>query len=633
MSGIAGIYDLRGEPVEPALVRRMSDAAAHRGPDGDGHWVDGAIGLGHRMLHATPESLAEKQPHSSEAGDLVLVLDGRVDNRAELRAQLEAAAMRLRDDTDAELVLKAYERWGPACPARIIGDFAFAVWDGRQRQLFCCRDALGMKPFYYQMDGRRFRFGSELGQILADPGVSPRPNEGMIGEYLSREITDREETLYQGILRLPPAHSLIVRSGRLTLTRYWNIEIGRAIRHRTDAEYAEHFRAVFNEAVRCRLRASGAVGAELSGGLDSSSVVATAASLYRSGAAPNQGFETFSLVFPGLACDETGYAGEVVTLHALASNTAPAFHYDLDWWQEHTRRFGDFPEYPTCVMSDSLKRIARDHGIRVMLTGYGGDNWLTGSPYYYADLLRGLRLAPFARQVNWDYRAELIARPVFSVLNYGVWPLLPEGVRRTAKLVWSPKRIPEWLDPDFAGRIGLRDRLRRAGGPQSAPTFAQNDLSRQLNGGLHAHSLEMLDRSAARWGLELRHPFHDRRVVEFALALPEEQRRRRDRGKFVLREAMSGRLPDRVRARRDKADFSHVFAETLTTPDVQRVFEAPASAALGWIDHHRARRTYEGMRRAYAAGDSGYAAHTWRLWMLFGIEIWLSAALNRGPKG
>ncbi len=632
MSGIAGIYDLRGGPVDPALVRRMADAAAHRGSDGSGYWSEGPIGLGHRMLHSTPESLAETQPLSSEAGDLVLVLDGRVDNRAELRAELETSGMRLRDDTDAELVLRAYEKWGSACPTRIIGDFAFAIWDGQEQQLFCCRDPLGVRPFYYHSDGRRFRFGSELRQILEDTRISPEPNEGMIGEYLSCEITDREETLYRGILRLPPAHFLIVRPDRLTVTRYWDIDGGHTVRHRTDAEYAEHFHAVFSEAVRCRLRASGPIGAELSGGLDSSSVVATVASLHRSGGVTDEGFETFSLVFPGLACDESDYASEVIKRQALKSSTAPASRYGLDWWQEHVRRARDFPEYPTCAMSDSLKSIAHDHGVRVLLTGYGGDDWLTGSPYYYADLLRRLRVAAFLRQVNWDYRAELIARPMFSVLNYGVWPLLPEAARRAAKLLRSPSRVPLWLDPGFAARIALRDRLRRAVGPQPAPTFAQNDLRRQLNGGWHAHSMEMLDRSAARSGLESRHPFHDRRVVEFALALPEDQRRRKDRSKFVLREAMSGRLPEGVRARRRKADFSHVFAEVLGTADVRPFFATPVMASLGWLRRDHARRAYELMVSAYAAGDATYTAYVRRLWMLFGIEIWLKNAFDSGSK-
>lgn len=160
MSGITGIYHLDGRPVDPALLRRMTDIIGHRGPDGAGYWLDGPVGLGHRMLHPTPESLRETQPLLDETGNLCLTLDGRVDNREELRTALEDKGTKLRTDTDAELVLQAYECWGEECPKKIIGDFVFVIWDGRMRQLFCARDPLGVKPFYYYTDGRTFLYGS-----------------------------------------------------------------------------------------------------------------------------------------------------------------------------------------------------------------------------------------------------------------------------------------------------------------------------------------------------------------------------------------------------------------------------------------------------------------------------------------
>jgi asparagine synthase (glutamine-hydrolysing) len=620
MSGIVGFYRLDGAPADPALLRAMTDAAADRGPDGGDCWVDGPIGLGHRLLRSTPESLQDKQPLGDETGDRCLVLDGRVDNRDELRRALAAAGLRLRSDSDAELVLRAYERWGTHCPARIIGDFAFALWDGRERLLFCARDPLGVRPFYYHADARGFSFASELRQILVDPCLSAEPNEGMIAEYLACEVTDRAETLYRGILRLPPAHSMVVRRDRLALTRYWEIDPGRAIRCGSDRDYAEHFSAVFGEAVRCRLRSAAAVGAELSGGLDSSSVVAMI----------GPGLETFSLTFPDRSCDESVYASQVVTRHGLKATAVDPAQYELDWRLAHARHSRDFPEYPTCTMSDSLKRIARAQGIRVLLTGYGGDDWLGGSPYHYADLLRRLELGRFLRQVISDHAAGLIERRLFSALHYGAWPLLPRWARRTAKLIWSPRLGPDWLDPGFVARTGLRDRLRRAPVAAPNPTFAQDDLNRLLDGGWHAHGMEMLDRSAARAGLELRHPFHDRRVVEFALALPESQRRRGSTSKFILREAMRGRLPESVRQRRDKADFSHVFAEALCSPGARHILQSPVTAAVGWVRGEAARRACERMSAAYAAGDPGYAAQVRPLWMLFGIEIWLGAALGRG---
>jgi asparagine synthase (glutamine-hydrolysing) len=205
MSGIAGIYNIDGAPVDRVLLKRMTDAIAHRGPDGIHLWVDGSVGMGHCMLQTTPESIYERQPLTDESGVLCLTMDGRVDNREELISALESRGGRLRNDTDAEIVLKAYECWGTECPARIIGDFSFVIWDRGQRQLFCARDILGVKPFYYYTDGRKFLWASELHQLFRDSTVPREPNEGMVAEYLAASLTDREETLYKGILRLPPA--------------------------------------------------------------------------------------------------------------------------------------------------------------------------------------------------------------------------------------------------------------------------------------------------------------------------------------------------------------------------------------------------------------------------------------------
>lgn len=172
MSGIAAIYNLNGRPLDRALLLRLTDVIAHRGPDGSGLFVDGAVGLSHQMLRTTPESLHEEQPLADETGNLILTLDGRVDNRNELKAALKAKGFGLRADTDAELVLLAYQAWGEECPQRIIGDFAFVVWDKRNRHFFCARDPMGIRPFYYYLDDRTFLCGSELRQILR---ASDRP--------------------------------------------------------------------------------------------------------------------------------------------------------------------------------------------------------------------------------------------------------------------------------------------------------------------------------------------------------------------------------------------------------------------------------------------------------------------------
>src|SRR5215813_10090874 len=308
MSGIVGIYNLDGRPVDSTLLARVNDSTSDRGPDGCGYWIQGSVGLGHRMLHTTPESLREHQPLTDEESNLCLTLDGRVDNRDELRAHLLAEGARLRDDTDAELVLRSYECWAIESPKRIVGDFAYAIWDKRNRQFFCARDPIGNKQFYYHISKTRFLCGSELCQLLVDPCTPRDPNEGMVAEYLAVAITDYEETLYQDIFRLPPGHFLIVRTDGIKKQKYWDIDPGKEITYRCDDEYAEQFFEIVREAVRSRLRSQAPVGAYLSGGVDSTTVVGIIKALKDEGIASAGNVSTFSMIFPSVAsCDESEY--------------------------------------------------------------------------------------------------------------------------------------------------------------------------------------------------------------------------------------------------------------------------------------------------------------------------------------
>lgn len=629
MSGILGIWNLDGRPVEKAVLAKMSATLAHRGPDGEGLWVQGPVGLGHRMLHTTPESLQENQPLADETGNLCLTLDGRVDNRDELRAALEAKGAIIRTDTDAELVLRAYQVWGEECPRRILGDFAFAIWDGRNRQLVCARDILGIKPFYYYTDGRTFLFASELRPLFEDPAVPREPNEGMIGEYLAMDVTSQEDTLYRGILRLPQAHVMIIEPGRVRTVRYWDIDPAKEVRYGSDKEYGEQFLEIFKEAVRCRLRSHRLVGADLSGGLDSSSVVCVAQSLYREGSVASPGFETFSLVFPGMPCDESGYIQEVGRMWGITSNAVDAVDPDVSCFTEHVRRYGDVPYPPNGMMHDPVMALAQAKAVRVHLTGVGGDQWLTGSLGHHADLLRRFRMLDLFRQSRFDSQVlsdlDEPTSPLFLVVRHGIWPLLPRAAQRAIK--WALLRewdgVPPWIDSQFARRIQLSERLRKkhtAG--HRFPTVAQTELSLFLTSGWSCLRRESGERYGSWFGIEYRHPFFDRRVIEYALALPEEQRWRQDQTKFVLRQAMQGLLPKTVRQRLTKADFSHLHPKAMHVLGGERLFDSLVIAPLGWVDRERVRQMYRHMVTHFAKGDDDYTTYMWPLWMIFGIELW-----------
>ncbi|MEW6544778.1 MAG: asparagine synthase (glutamine-hydrolyzing) [Nitrospirota bacterium] len=622
MSGIAGILHRDGQPVNRADLWRLTDCLAHRGPDGHGHWINGPVGLGHVLLQTTPESSHERQPWSDESGRLCLTLDGRVDNRDELQGALEGAGATFRNETDAELVLRAYECWGEGCAKRIIGDFAFAIWDEPSQRLFCARDHIGIRPFYYFLSGRLFLFGSEPHLILRHPDVHPEPNEGMIGEYLANQVTSQEETLFRGVLRLPPAHYLIVTPRSVRKTRYWDADPSNELHYRADAEYAEHFLSVFGEAVRCRLRSRTPVGADLSGGLDSSSVVGLVQSLVRRGAVLDKGFEAFSLVFPGTACDESPYIDAVVERWGLRANKLLPEFADADAIALQIRRHLDFPDYPNQTMSNPLSALAREKGIAVVLTGIGGDDWLGSGFPPHADLLRSGRWLALIRQLRQDPQGLGLMQNLQELLAI----VLPAWVLRPYR--WAVRRdgLPPWIDGGFARRVDLADRLRAPSPAGPFTSYAQRDIFLSLRSGEHTLSCELVDRSAARFGLENRHPFNDRRFIEFVLSLPQTQRQRDGRIKFIMRQAMRDLLPDLVRERQTKAEFSPVFLRAFETLGGRQFFASLSAVTQGWVCKETVCRMYEETLRA-SADDEGIP-HVWPLWMIAGMDLWGNAALK-----
>jgi len=631
MSGIAGIYNLDGRPADAALLNHMTDAIAHRGPDGGGHWIAGPLAIGHMMLCTTPESLFEKQPLTDETGNLCLTLDGRVDNRDDLKSALGAKGVRLRTDTDAEMVLRAYECWGEESPYKIIGDFAFAIWDGRNRHLFCARDILGLRPFYYYKDSRRFLWASELQQLVKDPALPLITNEGMIGEYLAASINNKEETLYKSIFRLPPAHFLIIKPGEFRKVRYWDIDPTKKIRHRNDEDYAGHFLDIFKEAVRCRLRTQKRVGAELSGGLDSSSVVCMAQSLFQEGCVPDSGFETFSLVFPGLACDESAYIRDVIEMWNINANTLPPGVPELSRHAQQVDRYYDIPDYPNGSMSDPIEALAKKKGFRVLLRGVGGDEWFTGSNYRYADLLRKFKFISFIRQVRSDSAvSSAVPLPSNPLVNWALKPLIPRNLkrklRRFSKRHQSP---PAWIDLEFAQRVNLPDRLHTDVDWHRFSSFAQAGHYISATSGYQTHAIEMEERSASWFGIEMRQPLNDRRIIEFGLTLPEEQRLRNNQKKFILRQGMRDYLPVSVLQRATKAEFCIVFLKALQALGGENLFKSLSIASMGWVDEKKILLMYRQIDRSdLQAGGESYE-HVWPLWHIFGIELWFNTVFTR----
>jgi asparagine synthase (glutamine-hydrolysing) len=619
VSGLAGIVRFDGAPVAPAALDAMVATMPHRHPDGVGTWLAGPVALAHLRLRTTA-SADGPQPVADPSAQVCLAFDGRIDDREGLGRRLGYGSAALRDRSAPELVLHAYLRWGAAGLAHVVGEFAVAIWDGRRHELLLARDFLGKRPLLYHHGPTGVRWASELQAVLCDPAVTRTPNIGMVGEHLALRQHSRTETLFTEVLRVPPAHVLRFADGTVRAERHWDWDRS-PIRRRPDREHIEELADTLQTAVAAALDAPGPVAAELSGGLDSSSVAAVADRLLRTGRATGP-LELMGLVFPGQVQDETVHIRRVAEhlgrpVAELEPTPAGAEHYCAQI--EHHL---DLPEPPNMAMHRSLHALARARGARVVLTGKGSDERFTGSPYVYADALRTGRLVTAWRLA----RSEL---PVWGARSWlhqlardGVHPMLPDRIAQAGeRLLGKAGRLPAWMPPAFWARHDLADRTRPD--PLPGPSHARAQVARTLGLGSEVLSTESSERTLARAGLEARSPFDDRRVVEVALALPEDLRRRGFVSKWAVREAMRGLLPEENRTRLDKADFRGVLHDELAAQGGGTLFRDLAVADLGWVDAAVARDLWA---RAEARRSEGAEiTSVWPLWIILSTERWVRA--------
>jgi len=626
MSGLAAVFNRDGRPVAAESFTRMLDAMAHRGPDGCRIWHGGDVALGHRMFHTTPESLEEIQPHRDETGALVLILDGRIDNGAELRSLLEAQGLRARDATDAEVVLRSYQCWGEACVAKLLGDFSLALWDARTQTLLCARDAMGIKPLYYFDDGKAFVCASEIAGVLAYTGFDGRLNEGMIGEILANRTPSCDETMYAAIRRLRPAHTMRVGREKTVSRRYFDLNFDKEIRFRDDHEYAENFLALFKEALRCRLRAVGPVASHLSGGIDSSSIVCTSLAMARGGELPPLDFKTYSIVFPGQPWDESGYIREVAKQYGIQTNLFEPLAPDRFDLAESVRKHRDLPEYPSTACGMELRRTAAANGCRVILTGEGGDEWISASPYRLADLLRRGQLATLIRELRGPIDSDFNIGPVRTFVADALLPLLPQWINQLRReLTGRARSYPNWIEPDFAHRISLEERLHPQPPPAPPTTLAHRDYYNFFHDGERHVTMDRLERYLIETGLEGRHPLSDRRIVEFAWAIPEEQRTRLGVNRIILRNAMCGILPEPIRRRTTKGHFATPFLDSVKFNQNQVDWRSLAIARRGWVNSNKLRNAANKLIDEYQRGVIGYGVP---VWLSLAMEIWHNVVLG-----
>jgi asparagine synthase (glutamine-hydrolysing) len=633
MSGIALVVSRDGHRASSSDVLAMLDAIPYRGPDGAFARDCGRAVLGHARMITTAGERAERQPLTSPRTGCTIVADIRLDNRAEVRAKL--ADPPAPGASDARLVLSAYEQWGVDAPRHLRGDFAMAIWDPREQRLVCARDSAGQRTLYFREDARTFAAASEIHQLLLDPSVPIEPNDERIRMALApssmnQNAKEQEATYYTGIRSLLPGHVLVLKGQRLDVRRFSQLVPQSPIRYRRNEDYVAHFRELFFDAVGDRLESEGSIGALLSGGLDSSSMVCVAQELYRSGQVKNGGFATFSNVYDGLDCDERPYIEEVQTRYGFEAHfLAP--DRTREWLPLMPSGFRARPEIPTTGLL-TMFDAAHAAGTRVLLTGEVADSWLRGSPLVFESLLRNGQLGSMARYVSM-YRALSGDSLLKTLTLYLVAPLLPRMLQKVVMRSYLMRKLelerwrllPRWM-PEPLRQALFETTQHQLLAAEDGRQFA-NETQHRLVRSLDPPESPTI---ASGWPIEIWRPFADRRLHEFVLAIPPEHLfepagnglSTYGASKQLLRRSLVGVLPDSIRLRSVPTTFDSVVEQNIVRqwPLLEAVFGPggrPKIAERGYVD---APGFWDRLKQ-FRSGRFGSDAIC--VYYLIGLETWL----------
>jgi asparagine synthase (glutamine-hydrolysing) len=569
MSGIVGIINLDGAPVDRDLLHRMTDSMSFRGPDAQAIWTEGNAGFGHTMLRTTWEAETEKQPLTLD-GKTWLVADARIDGRAELIAELEAKLGRRvraggdrngsepeRLPNDAELILLAYKAWGEDCVAHLIGDFAFAIWSAQERRLFCARDHLGVRPFYYVAQNSRFLFSSSPHCLRLDPSISRDLNEQAIGDFLVFEMNlDPSTSAFKDIKRLSPAHQLQLDGKSLSIRRYWSLSNSDEIHYKRRSEYLDNFNELMRAAVRDRLR-TGRVSLLLSGGMDSTTIGSFARRANKDG--PNCELQAFTYVYDNLMADqERYYSGVAAKALGIPITHIASDDYKLFQWPSRIFHPSDPINEPLRAFFNDFVSLIAKHS-RVALTGDSGDALLYADENYLPKSLR-----PFSI-------ISLFQNAAYCLLSYGRIPRFgfrtairsALGISRREEYV--PK-YPEWLNPQFESRLSLRDRWKDKLTTDISKYPRRRRSFESLSHPMWPLLFEHYDPGTTGSTLEFRYPFFDKRVVNFLLNIPSVPWCSE---KALLRIATREDLPPKITRRRKTAIVSDPILVRVEKPEWQ----------------------------------------------------------------
>ncbi len=625
MCGINGIAfsSKSGRTINRAVLERMRDVITHRGPDDEGIFIDGPIGLGHRRLSIV-DVAAGHQPMTNEDGSLHIVYNGEIYNHADYREELEAKGHVYQTHCDTETILHLYEEHGVDCVDYLRGMFAFAIWDQRQRQLFIARDRLGVKPLYYvQTSDGSLYFGSEIKTLLEAGAFKPQINYQGLPDYLANHATSGEDTLFQGVKRLLPGHVIVWRDGELRVNRYWDVSFAKNVDEgRSDKDYIDEWRELFRTSVRLRLMADVPLGMFLSGGIDSSAIAAVMSGMV------SEPIKTFSVAFREREANELEYA-------RLVSQAFKTNHHEIVVSPEDF--FTNLPKlvwhedeplaHPSSVALYFVSLLASRH-VKVVLTGEGSDELLAGYARYKKTILnlalgsryrsltpsvvrrvlrRQIEVMPVARLRQKLLRSFLAVEPDIESIYFDNFAVFPRQLQ------------PELISEKTREQIGAADpyvRLREVQKQGDASSLLDRLLYADIKTYLHELLMKQ-DQMSMATSIESRVPFLDHKLVEFTSALPERLKLRGWTTKYVLRESMKGLLPETILTR-PKMGFPVPVGAWFRGPYRSIIDDYVLSdRALG-----RGIFAPDFVKNLVARHQTGGEDHAERLWALVNFEIW-----------
>lgn len=617
MCGIAGIFNFEKEkPVDASALQKMTDALSHRGPDGEGQFIKQNIGLGHRRL-AIIDLDTGNQPMYSNDGNNVIVFNGEIYNYVELRNELKQLGYMFKTKSDTEVILKAYEAWGIECLSRLNGMWAFAIWDERRQQLFLSRDRIGEKPLFFAETNTSFLFASEIKSLLAY-GLPDEPNWEVLELYLALSYVPAPYSFYKGINKLKPGHYILVRQGRWEEKKYWDLPSIDETNMISDASYAfESFETLLRDAVRIRMRSDVPFGAFLSGGLDSSSIVAIMSEV------SEHPVETFTIGFKEKEFDERQLARAVAqqfrTNHHEEVVIPEVFEESLhNVLVQYDEPFGDSSAIPTGHVS----RLARKR-VKMVLTGDGGDEVLSGYTSY-----QGIKLTaqynmmpkPVRKSVtalltnmarlsrgNARYRLNRYSRATeVAVLDFReriirkMCRIDLEALKRLVGDCRTCIRIEDYI-ADFLDQCGYKDEFYRL-------------MYFDLKLSLPEDMLVKVDRMSMAHSLETRIPFLDPRLIEFMIEVHKDLKMRGYERKSILRRTIGTRLPDAI-MRAPKKGFGVPLREWFKGASFDNALESLSTKEFGL--------KASVIQDIVEENRAGKKDHGNFIWMLFLLQRWI----------